>query len=98
MRVDKPRKTYEAPIDEVVDRCRRIETRLTQYLETIGFDTQALRPVYEPSRDGRAALLLPNINVSVKDVLAALPDGVADEVLLVLNGKPLGLLKPRQWF
>ena len=34
----------DSNMKEVVDRCRRMETRLTRFLESQGFDTQVKRP------------------------------------------------------
>ena len=53
---------------EVVDRCRRMETRLTRFLESQGFDTQVKRATW---RDG--TLVVPSPSVSLKEILATIP-------------------------
>lgn len=64
---------YPEDIEELLDRVRRIETRLTRYMTENGFDTHAQRPRYYPTRQ---ALVVPSRNVSLADCLRALPDGV----------------------
>lgn len=59
---------FESKMTEVVDRCRRMETRLTKYLEAQGFDTGASRPVW---RDG--TIITPSIDCSMRQLLAVVP-------------------------
>lgn len=54
---------------EILDRVRRIETRLTKFLEASGFDTQVQRPGFTP--DG--FLVIPTPSVSLRDCLEAIP-------------------------
>jgi hypothetical protein len=82
------KREYEAPIDEVVDRVRRMETKLTKLLDYVGLDTDSMRAVY---RDGK--VLLPSINISVREVLAALPLDARGSVLMV-DGKSIGFFSP----
>lgn len=63
-----PSRKYATPLDEIVDRMRRIETRFTKYLEERGFETQTKPCVFV---DG--CVVIPNINASLKDILAAKP-------------------------
>jgi hypothetical protein len=56
-------------LKEVVDRTRRIETRLTKYLEAQGFETQAQRPLW---KDG--TVHVPSPACSIKDILAVVPN------------------------
>lgn len=56
-------------IKEVVDRCRRIETRVTKFLEAQGFDTKVRRP--EWSDEG--IVTIPSLACSIKDCMAAVP-------------------------
>lgn len=53
---------------EVGDRLRRMETRLTRFMEWSGFDTEVRRPEY---RSGR--LDIPSDATSIRDCLAAIP-------------------------
>ena len=59
-------------IGEIQDRLRRIETRLTKYMQERGFETQAQVPIYGGSND---RITIPSLDVRLKDVLAAIPDG-----------------------
>jgi len=56
------------PVSETLDRVRRIETRLTKYLEHIGFATGAQRPTWV---DG--VVMLPSMDCSLRDILATVP-------------------------
>jgi len=64
------RETFEleSKMTEVVDRCRRMETRLTKYLESTGFDTGTKRPLW---RDGTIAA--PSIDCTMRALLAVVP-------------------------
>ena len=54
---------------ETSDRLRRLETRLTRYMEWAGFDTEVRRPVFTyPDR-----LDIPTDATSIRDCLAAIP-------------------------
>jgi hypothetical protein len=55
---------------EVVDRCRRMETRLTRFLETQGFDTQVKRAEWR-AQDG--VVVVPSPSVSLKEILMMVP-------------------------
>ncbi len=65
---DAPR--YE--MKDVVDRCRRMETRLTQFLEAQGFDTQVKRCEWR-AQDG--AVVVPSPSSALKEILATVPFG-----------------------
>jgi hypothetical protein len=82
------RRPLEDKVQEVVDRSRRIETRLTKYLEEQGFTTQGRRPVWSQVEDiGR--LDIPAMGCSVGDCLSAIPATYpkSEEVLIYHNGK-----------
>jgi hypothetical protein len=65
-----------ATIEEIGDRVRRIETRFTSYLASIGFETRTQRSVWD--KDGNISI--PSMDCSIKDILAAVPaDFVPDE-------------------
>lgn len=55
---------------EVMDRCRRMETRLTRFLELQGFDTQTAKPMWQA--DG--VIHIPSPATSLKDCLAVIPE------------------------
>jgi len=51
------------------DRLRRIETRLTKFLETQGFETGRQKPIWR-----RGEIELPDPHTSIQDILNAIPD------------------------
>ena len=63
-------------IGEIQDRLRRIETRLTKYMQERGFDTQVQVPIYDGPND---RITIPSLDARLKDVLAAIPEGEAPE-------------------
>jgi hypothetical protein len=61
-----------AAMQDVVDRCRRMETRLTQFLEAQGFDTQVKRCEWR-AQDG--VVVVPSPSSALKEILATVPYG-----------------------
>jgi hypothetical protein len=57
-----------ASISEVLDRTRRIETRLTRFMEAQGFDTQVRRPTWN-----NGVIKVPSPETSLKDCMAVIP-------------------------
>lgn len=55
---------------EIQDRLRRIETRLTKYLESVGFETNIRRPTF---RDGM--IVVPSLMTTLADCVNVVPDG-----------------------
>jgi len=55
--------------DDIEIRLRRIETRLTKYMEWQGFDIQALKPTW---RDGR--INIPSVGTPLKEILTTIPE------------------------
>ena len=60
--------TDSTAISEILDRTRRIETRLTRFMEDQGFDTQVRRPVWN-----NGVINVPSPATSLKDCLAVIP-------------------------
>lgn len=58
---------------EVLDRCRRIETRLTSYLEAQGHPVRTEKPTFANDR-----VSIPSRDVSLRDILLSIPAGVGD--------------------
>jgi len=56
-------------VQEILDRTRRMETRLTKFLEEQGFDTKVRRPVW---RSGE--IIIPSMACSFKDAMSVVPD------------------------
>lgn len=79
---------YETPMDEAVDRLRRIETRLTAFMEAQGFVTKAVKPMM----DGYLRMAIPNINVSLRDVINA-AGTCRQEFPLVLDGEIMAYIR-----
>ena len=69
-------------IVEIRTRCRRIETRLTSYMESKGFDTQSKKPVWI-----EGSIKLPNLSCSIKDILAVIPKDWPDDIVISHDGK-----------
>ena len=65
---------------EVLDRLRRIETRLTRYLQAQGFDAQTSKPVW-----GGGVIALPSPHASLKSILSVIPDDWGGRVSLMLG-------------
>lgn len=82
--------TQQTQIDptaqEIVERCRRIETRLTKYLESQGFETQVRRPFWNGQ-----AVVVPAAHCAVSDMLSAIPveHRGDDEIPVLHQGKIL---------
>lgn len=57
-------------LTEIADRTRRMETRLTKFLMTMGFDTETHKPIW---RNG--VVHLPSMSASIKSCLEAIPEG-----------------------
>lgn len=60
-------------VREIRDRARRIETRLTKFLEQSGFNAQTQRPFLNADDQ----LVIPSMYCSLKDILAAVPPSLA---------------------
>lgn len=56
-------------ISEILDRSRRIETRLVSFLEAQGFDTRVRRPLF---KDGCVHVQSPA--TSINEIMAVVPD------------------------
>ena len=79
---------------EVLDRLRRIETRLSRYLADNGFDLQGEKPQLDPELK---VLTVPSRKVSLEDCLAAASGEVPGTTVLVVlsDGEPLAGLVVR---
>lgn len=60
---------------EVVDRLRRMETRLVKLFEHLGLDTQRKLPDFTPgSQEGMPGLIqIASMETTIKDILNAIP-------------------------
>lgn len=68
---------------EVLDRMRRMETRITKYLESQGFDTGVKRPTWEGGK-----VSIPSLSCSIKEALSVVPTDwdKDDEITIVHKG------------
>ena len=60
--------TMAKQVQEILDRTRRTETRLTRYLEAQGVRTGAAQATWEHGR-----VIVPSPGVSIRDVFKAVP-------------------------
>jgi hypothetical protein len=56
-------------LNEVHERTRRIETRLTRFMESMGVDAGGKRPVW-----GDGVVFLPSLSCSVHQIMAVIPE------------------------
>lgn len=75
-------------LSEVKDRCRRIETRLTRFLESQGFDTQRKMPVCRGN-----VVHIPSMECSLADIMSVMPEGGTYKSVVVSHkGVTVGVL------
>ena len=67
---------------EVVQRARRIETRLTRLLETEGIQTGIQRPWW---MEDRGVVMLPSPMTTIDAILKTIPEGWSKPVQIVLK-------------
>lgn len=74
---------------EVFDRMRRVETRLTRYLEAQGMDTKVRTPFWEAG-----IVRLPSMATSYEEILAVVPKNWDNQerILLLFQNKVVGTL------
>lgn len=56
--------------NEVLERIRRIETRVTHGFQALGVDTRSQKPVFDYDS---GCLTIPSMHSSLKEILAAIP-------------------------
>ena len=81
--------TFSAPdplVKELADRLRRIETRLSKFMEAQGFDAQTQRPEWSITQDKTAIITIPTDMCSIKDMLSVIPDGYEDDIDVLHRG------------
>jgi hypothetical protein len=67
---------------ECVDRCRRMETRLTRFLEKQGFDVEVGKINFK-----NGVLTIRSLDASLRECLLAIPPGHHEEVDVVHQGR-----------
>lgn len=84
------------PLIEVRDRTRRIETRLTSLILTLGGETEAQKPAFGMNTlNGCAAVRLPSIHSSMKEILDAIPPDHQAPVEVYIGEELVVTLTPR---
>jgi hypothetical protein len=79
--------------DEMLDRMRRIETRLTSYLDAQGHVLKgAKRPRWEPTTSA-ALVQVASVQTGMKDILDVIPREWKSRVYIVHNGVTLACLE-----
>lgn len=75
----------ETRMIEVVDRCRRMETRMTKFLESQGFDTLTSRP-----RWSNGTIYAPSVDTSMRSLLSVIPADwpIDEEIYVTVKGDP----------
>ena len=81
-----PRRRYATQLDEIVDRVRRTETRLTKFMEAQGFDTQVARALWVPDP---GYVLVPSPAIAIQEVIAVIPSDYAGLMVGVKVGSEL---------
>jgi hypothetical protein len=78
-------------LQEVVDRTRRVETRLTKLIIALGFETGARKPVWDAEHH---SIVVPNASTSLADCIDVFPAelGDLDAAPVVHEGRLLGYL------
>jgi hypothetical protein len=71
---------------EIVDRTRRIETRLTKIGRAMGIDVGGGQPTWD---DEHRRVVLPTPNCSVESMLKIIPPGVAEDVDVYVHSEYL---------
>jgi predicted NAD/FAD-binding protein len=75
-------KTLQRDVNETRDRTRRVETRITKYLETQGFDTQVRRGQWLPAL---SIIEVPARDVTLREIIELLPAGHSERVPVVIK-------------
>lgn len=86
-------KTESEQMKELLDRVRRMETRLTAFLVAQGATTTTEKPEWQHNDQGYAdsgAIHIPSLDCSLRTILAAVPKDCGYGIICVeLAGKPV---------
>lgn len=74
-------------LKEIMDRCRRMETRLTKFLELQGFDTKVQRPIWD-----NGAIDIPSLSCSVRECLALVPEAWPQDAEIIVTHRGVEVL------
>lgn len=70
----------EDQLKEIMDRCRRMETRLTKFLEMHGFDTKVQRPLWD-----NGVVDIPSLACSVRECLNVVPENWSPDSEIIIT-------------
>lgn len=90
---DKSRRVRKTPEQEVLERVRRIETRITTLAIGLGVDMNTQKPEFDKQPGEHATLTLPSINSSLKEIMKAVPPGFTGRAVLVIGGETIGQIE-----
>lgn len=83
----------KTPLEEILHRVRRMETRQVTDMRARGIDTPAQLPYFAGRIDTRAMVDLPTTRCSLQDILDAVPRHVVvATIVLRVNGEAVGML------
>jgi hypothetical protein len=85
-RIVQPTKVIMNPVGEILDRVRRIETRLTAGLESLGAVVVTEKPKVITLETGGMGVSIPSTGVRLKDIMELVPAGVFGEVPIFHKG------------
>lgn len=76
---------------ELLDRTRRIETRLTTFLVSQGFEVHATMPVWS-----NGVITIPSMGCSIRDIMKAIPEDWCseDDVAVTHRGDAIAYIFP----
>jgi hypothetical protein len=74
------------PQTEILQRTRRIETRLTKMMIGLGVATETQKPQFTGNDGGRARIVLPSPHSSLQEIASCVPPGWCGLVDVYLGG------------
>ena len=81
------------PEIETLQRVRRIETRLTQFMIAQGVTTGAQQPAFDPGNiQGRATVVVPSRHSTLAEVVGAIPPSFVGPVDVMISGELIATL------
>lgn len=79
--------------DELTQRARRIETRVTEIAIALGVGQGAQKPEFIALSPRHGHLLLPSVHASIASILENIPEGISGDVDVFLGEKRLLTLR-----
>ena len=76
-------------IMEILDRSRRIESRLTSFINKCGFTPNGKKPIWNGAD---LSVTVQSRETALDEILGVIPDHVTDDVAIVFAGKTLCVL------